>query len=229
MSRSSKRSLEQKLVAVKWVLAGKWSIHEAGLQLSVGQTTIRRWVRLYQMGEEGLRGSSSNRHYPISLKLSAVRTYLAGGVSLEAVCQRYEIRSACQLSDWIHVYSSHGKFKNSHGGGRSRMTQGRRTTQEERVEIVSYCIANDKDYGKTIDRYGVSYQQIYSWVRKYEADGVDGLCDRRGKRKDEASMSEVEKLQARIKLKEAENYQLRMENDLLKKLAELEGGWDDED
>lgn len=109
------------------------------------------------------------------------------------------------------------------------MTQGRRTTQEERVEIVSYCIANDKDYGKTIDRYGVSYQQIYSWVRKYEADGVDGLCDRRGKRKDEASMSEVEKLRARIKLKEAENYQLRMENDLLKKLAELEGGWDDED
>ena len=42
-------------------------------------------------------------------------------------------------------------------------------------------------------------------------------------------MSEVEKLRARIKLKEAENYQLRMENDLLKKLAELEGGWDDED
>ena len=107
------------------------------------------------------------------------------------------------------------------------MTKGRKTTQEERVEIVSYCLTNGKDYGRTIDRFGVSYQQIYSWVRKYETKGVDGLSDRRGKRQDEASMTEVEKLRAQVKLKEAENYRLRMENDLLKKLAELERGWDE--
>ena len=105
------------------------------------------------------------------------------------------------------------------------MNKGRKTTQEERIEIVGYCIANDKKYGETIERYGVSYQQLYSWVKKYEASGVEGLSDRRGKRKDEASMSETEKLKAQIKLKEAENYRLRMENDLLKKLAELERRW----
>ena len=108
------------------------------------------------------------------------------------------------------------------------MSKGRKTTQEERAEIVSYCIANGKDYGGTINQFGVSYQQVYSWVRKYEEKGVDGLFDRRGKRKDEASMNEVEKLQAQIKLKEAENRRLRMENDLLKKLAELERRWDEE-
>ncbi len=106
------------------------------------------------------------------------------------------------------------------------MSKGRRTTQEERLEIVSACIASGKDYGMAIEQYGVSYQQIYSWVRKYEEKGVDGLLDCRGKRKDEASMSEVEKLRVKIKLKESENYRLRMENDLLKKLAELERGWD---
>lgn len=106
------------------------------------------------------------------------------------------------------------------------MTKGRKTTLEERIEIVSYCIANNKDYGKAIERYGVSYQQIYAWIRKYEKDGADGLADHRGKRKDEASMSEVEKLRAQIKLKEAENLRLQMENDLLKKLEALERGRD---
>ncbi len=108
------------------------------------------------------------------------------------------------------------------------MSTGRRTTLEERIEIVSACIANGKDYGTAIERYGVSYQQIYSWVRKYEEQGVDGLLDRRGKRKDEASMSELEKLQAQIKLRASENDRLRIENALLKKLAEMERVWDDD-
>ena len=104
------------------------------------------------------------------------------------------------------------------------MAKGHKTTLEDRIEIASYCIANNKDYGKVIERYGVSYQQIYGWVRKYEENGIDGLVDRRGKRKDEESMSEVERLRAQLKLKEAENLRLQMENELLKKLEALERG-----
>ena len=95
------------------------------------------------------------------------------------------------------------------------------------VICQSTCIANNKDYGKIIERYGISYQQIYGWVRKYEKDGVDGLSERRGKRKDEVSMNEVEKLRAQLKLQKAENLRLQMENDLLKKLEALERGQDD--
>jgi transposase-like protein len=104
------------------------------------------------------------------------------------------------------------------------MSKGRNTTLEERIEIVSHCIANNKDYGKTIEKYGVSYGQLYGWVRKYESEGADGLTDRRGKRKDESAMTEVEKLQAQLKLQKAENMRLQMENDLLKKLEEIERG-----
>ena len=106
------------------------------------------------------------------------------------------------------------------------MAKGRSTTLEERIEIVSHCIANNKDYGKTVERYGVSYQQVYGWVSKYEKVGSDGLIDRRGKRKDISSMTEVEKLHAQLKLKEAENLRLQMENELLKKLEALERGRD---
>lgn len=92
---------------------------------------------------------------------------------------------------------------------------------------LCYCIANNKDYGKTIERYGVSYQQIYGWASKYEESGIDGLIDRRGKRKAEVSMTEVEKLRAQLKLKDAENLKLQMENELLKNLEALERGRDD--
>lgn len=106
------------------------------------------------------------------------------------------------------------------------MSKGRTTKLGERIEIVSHGIAHNKDYGKTIEEYGVSYQQIYGWVKKYEKDGPDGLADRRGKRKDEASMTEIEKLRAQLKLKDAGNRRLQMENELLKKLEAPERGMD---
>ena len=73
------------------------------------------------------------------------------------------------------------------------MAKGRNTTYEERVEIVSYCIANGNDYTAAVEKYGVSYQQVYSWVRKYTEKGAEGLVDKRGKRKPESEMTAEEK------------------------------------
>ena len=103
------------------------------------------------------------------------------------------------------------------------MTKGRKTTFEERIEIVSYCIAQGNDYASAMEKYGVSYQQIYSWVRKYESQGSEGLKDRRGKHKAEAEMTETERLRAEIKLLTAKNKRLELEARVLKKLKELEG------
>ena len=49
----------------------------------------------------------------------------------------------------------------------------------------------------------MSYQQIYSWVRKYEEGGVNKLKDNRGRSKPIEEMSEVEKLKAEMKILEA--------------------------
>jgi len=106
------------------------------------------------------------------------------------------------------------------------MTKARLTTLDERIEIVGYCIAKGKDYGAAIEKYGVSYQQIYSWVRKYESKGVDGLIDKRGKRKPLDEMTEVERLRAESKLLKAQNKQKDMEITVLKKLQEIERRWD---
>ena len=106
------------------------------------------------------------------------------------------------------------------------MTEIRRTTLEERIEMVSYCMENNLDYGKVIEKYGISYKQIYSWVRKYKAHGMDGLSDRRGKPKEYEEMTEVERLKARIKILEAEKKSKEMEIAILKKLQEIERKWD---
>ena len=102
------------------------------------------------------------------------------------------------------------------------MTQGRKTSFEERVEIVQYCIEQQNNYVETARKYKVSYQQVYSWATKVEAQGVEALQDKRGKRKPLEKMSEVEKLKAENKLLEAKNKRQQMEIDFLKKLEEME-------
>lgn len=87
---------------------------------------------------------------------------------------------------------------------------------------MKYCIKHTNDYNATAEKFTVSYQQVYSWVTKYEQGGVEALEDRRGKKKIESQMPEIEKLKAANKLLEAENRRQRMEIDFLKKLEEIE-------
>ena len=102
------------------------------------------------------------------------------------------------------------------------MTKGRKTTFDERVEIVQYCIAHDHNYAKTSEQFEISYQQARNYTIKYEKQGVEALRDRRGKRKPEAEMSELEKLRAENRILRAEKEYAQMEADFLKKLAEIE-------
>ena len=104
------------------------------------------------------------------------------------------------------------------------MTKGRKTTQEERSQIVAFCIEHGKDYALTVETYQVSYQQIYSWVRKYESSGVDGLVDRRGKTKPVDEMTVTERLRQENRMLQAKLKDKEMEIALLKKLRELRGG-----
>ena len=103
------------------------------------------------------------------------------------------------------------------------MTTGRETTREERIQIVKECIACGNDYGGTALRYRVSYQQVYTWTKKYREMGEAGLEDRRGHRAGTLpSRTPEEELRDRIAQLERKNYDLEMENAVLKKLKELE-------
>ena len=171
------------------------------------------------------RRSLKNKKYSAELKEQAVEAYLRGEGSLREICKKHEISDKHVLPNWILWYNGHREFKErSSAKGEIYMTKGRKTTQEERAEIVAFCIEHNKDYGLTVETYKVSYQQIYAWVRKYEEGGVDKLKDKRGRTKPAEEMSEVEKLKAEMKILEAKNRQLEIENEFMKKLQELIGG-----
>lgn len=166
-----------------------------------------------------------NKKYSKELKLEAVQAYLNGEGSQYEISKRFNILSHRTLQDWIKWYNGHKEFKKRRGAGTEiYMTKGRKTTQEERAEIVAFCIEHGKDYPLTIQTYGVSYQQIYAWVRKYEEHGIDGLKDGRGRTKPLEEMSETERLRMENKILKAQLKDAEMENKLLKKLRELRGG-----
>ncbi|MCY1691530.1 hypothetical protein OVA29_13220 [Exiguobacterium sp. SL14] len=53
-------------------------------------------------------------------------------------------------------------------------------------------------------------------------DGIDALMDRRGRQKPVAELTDTERFALELKRLEKENERLRMENDFLKKLEEIE-------
>lgn len=103
------------------------------------------------------------------------------------------------------------------------MKNTRKTTLEERVRIAKECIENSNNYGEIAIKYQVSYQNVYTWVKKYRELGEAGLEDRRGQRTaQQEPRTEEEELRIRIAQLEHELYITKAERDLLKKLEEIE-------
>lgn len=109
--------------------------------------------------------------------------------------------------------------------GISKRAERRRKAVWPKRKIAGSVIlkGHQLDYRQTSEQYKITYQQIYSWVKKYQEQGEAGLLDRRGKRRPPPEYIEEEKAAAKLRQLEAENRRLQIENDFLKKLNELEG------
>ena len=224
MFRKSKIDPAEKVKIVERVLAAEIGVCEAGRLTSVDSSTIRQWRDLYLSdGPTALMAQHKNKVYSQELKLQAVHEYLNGASSLRDIVKKYHLRSKSQLRNWIKVYTTHGEIKSRTSGGGNYMRKARQTTPEERLEIVQDCLSNNKNYGAAALKYNCSYQQVRNWVLRYEKMGSAGLEDRRGRRAGtQPARTPEEELRDRIAELERKNRDLRMENDLLKKVRELE-------
>ena len=223
MGRKAKFSFETKIDIVLRCLKGQTSANHEATVLGINSARVLEWISLYQsLGEDGLITTSKNATYSAVTKTNAVLDYLNGKGSYSEICRKYGIRSSAQLRNWIMKYNGHEGLKGSGTGGAPIMTKGRKTTFEERVEIVQYCIKHNHNYAETAERFSISYQQARNYTVKYEEKGVEGLQDRRGKRKSQDEMDELEKLRAEVKILRAEKKRAEMEISFLKKLEEIE-------
>jgi len=217
-----KISPEERLNAVKRHFAGGESHKQIADSLAIGASTVRDWCHIYEIYGDTAFIKSGNNKYSLELKAEAVQYYLSGQGSLQETCKVFNIRSKYQLQNWIMLYNS-CELKASPGGNKKVMTKGRKTSFEERIEIVEHCIKEGCNYNKTAEKYKVSYNQVYQWVGKYKKNGIDGLTDRRGRTKPADEMSELEKIKYENKILKAQLERKELENIFLKKLKEIEG------
>lgn len=207
---------------MQWVEQGH-TAKQAFLEYGVSETTIKTWRKMVRLQDShSLASKERNQSYSASFKLSAVNAYLNKEGSQEDLALKYGLRSKTQLRRWILKYNQGEAIKSSRGGASRTMSIGRKTNYEERLEIVRHCKANDSNYQETAELYQVSYQQVYSWVRKYDAGGEKALLDRRGQSKDKAALTEMDHLKLENRKLQKQNRELEVENALLKKLEELE-------
>jgi transposase-like protein len=101
----------------------------------------------------------------------------------------------------------------------------RNHTLEERVQAIKEYLEEKKGFSELSEKYGTTAQVVRGWVKRYQEMGVAGLEDRRGKRlASQTPRTPEEALRIDNARLERENYLLKLELDLLKKVKELERG-----
>src|SRR6056297_76726 len=223
MSRKSKYTGEEKYNILIEYKNSDLTISQISAKYNVAKSTFKRWRDKYKRnGIEGLKYIRNNSFYSKEFKEKVITDFLTGNYSKKGLVRKYNLSSDSLVHDWLKRYNSHRGLKSSGKGMKKSMTRGRKTSWKERIDIVLFCLKNDFNYAKTADKYEVSYQQVYLWVKKYKDQGVEALKDRRGRKKSEEELTEQDKLKIKMKEIEAENEKLKAENAFLKKLEELE-------
>lgn len=223
MSKRSRYNAEEKYNILQLRKSGMKSDTEILSRYGVHKQTLQDWQYQYdRYGLDGLSELKINKKYSQELKLQIVQEVLSGQLSQLAASKKYEIPRRGTIGSWIKAYNESGEVNSTPKGCVHPMMKGRSTTWRERIDIVIYCLAHNRDYNQTSGIHNVSYQQIYQWVQKYDLGGEDALKDKRGRTKSLDELTPEEKMKLEYKKLQAENERLRAENAFLKKLEELE-------
>ena len=224
MSKSSYTPEFRAKIAQEY-LNGNCSRKDLSKKYNIPESTIRDWINVYKThGINAFINTNGNKQYTKDFKIQCVEAVLKGESSVLDVVSQYQISSSHMLREWISLYNANRELKDYNPKREVYMAEARRkTTIDERMEIVKYCIGHNCNYKDTATLFDVSYSQVYSWVKKYEANGEEGLPDKRGYHKTDSEVDELERLRRenlrlRRKLEEKD-----MVVELLKKVKEFEG------
>lgn len=222
MSRS-KHSPEFRAMVSQEYIDGTGSVHFLADKYGIGYSTLRGWINEYRIHGISAFCHKKNRTYPKEFKTRCVEAVLNGEGSVNDIIAQYGISSRSVLRGWIKCYNANRELKDYDPKQEVYMAEARRkTTLEERKEIVSYCIRHNRDYKGTAEKYDVSYGQVYCWVRKYDADGEEGLADNRGRHKTDDEVDELERLKRENLRLKRQLEEKDMVVGLLKKVKEYE-------
>ncbi len=205
MDKRIKFTKEEKIAVAKRYLEGGIGSNSLAREVGCNKQLILCWAYAYkEYGENAFRDTTKHRAYTKEFKKQVVDYYLEHG-SVHLTAAHYCI-SGHVLRNWIKAHKD-GTLKDKIPMPEVYHMKGRRTTFEERKEIVHYCLAHDKNYKETAKIYSLPYSRVFNMVKKYEQEGEEGIMDAKT-RNALHPLTETEKL--------------RRENERLKKELKLE-------
>ncbi len=229
MGRKNRFTQAQKIKACEEYLTGLKSASQIGIELGISKDSnvcgieVLHWIKMYSVnGSDAFKERVHNATYSKEFKKQVALEYLSGNYSIWDLKSKYNISGKSTIQGWIKKYNNHIEIKDYDPKPEVYMADTLKTTYEKRIEIVKYCLINDRDIKGTAAKYGCKYAQLYQWLRKYEINGEEALVDKRGKRKPEDELTNLEKAQRKIAQLEREKEEYRKKYELLKKAEERE-------
>ncbi len=134
------------------------------------------------------------------------------------------------LRGWIKKWHNGIEIEDYDPKGDVYTMKSRKTTFEERLEIVKWVIQNNMVYKDAADKYSITYALVYKWTRAYTDQGPEVLkYQKRGPKSkseiDESNLTEVEKLKLELEKEKALRKRREFELEVLKKKRNSKGNF----
>ena len=227
MGRKPKHSKETKIKACKDYEKGIGSLGSIAKSIGASYSNVHQWYQVYkEHGVNGFETSNRNSSYSSDFKLSVVNDYSTGKYSISSLAGKYNIANTV-VRNWIDKWYNSVEIKDYDPKGDVYTMKSRKTTFEERVEIVQWVIENNMSYKNAADKYAITYALVYKWTKIYLDKGPEALkYQRRGPKPKseivEESLTEVEKLKLELEKEKALRKRREFELEVLKKKEEFE-------
>lgn len=218
----SKFGATEKLALINEFEASGLSSKAFGKKHGLGENTVTQWRDRYQRdGLDGLREAKKNHQYSRAFKLQVVFAFLNGEGSAQELAMKYGLRSFSQVMVWVSKYNK-DKTVTASPSRKLVPKMSRKTTWEERIEVVEYITNQKHSYSEAAEHYQVSYQQARSWVLKAKDGGYEALRDNRGHRKEQKELTDLDKANLRIRQLEGQVADMKLLEEFVKKYQELQ-------
>ena len=222
MGRKAKFSKEIKIKACEKYRNGKGSFKSISEEVGCDKTVFYKWYQDYiTHGESIFDDKPSNSTYTIKFKLKVINEIKKS--SLISASSKYGI-SKSVARKWFLSYNNGETIKDYSPCGEVYTMKARKTTFEERKDIVKYVLENDNDYKGAANTYSVPYASVYQWVQKYLQYGEESLRDSRGRPKKDSfkrGLTELEKKDIEIERLKRELERHKRAEEILKKNLEI--------
>ena len=222
MGRKSKFTPKQKIEACEKYIKGHGSLYSISNELGITHELFRRWVLKYKNnGKDCFNESNTNNSYSSEFKMKVIKEYLEGKGSFVDIAAKNNITYSMVLN-WVNKYNNGEEIKDYDPKSEAYFMKSRKTTLEERIEIVKYALDNNNDYKRAADKFLVPYANVYNWVKMYNEQGEEGLKFNRGHPKNSIiELTELEKKDLEIAKLKLELEKHKRAEEILKKNLEI--------